>query len=158
MDIHLRSPSGHLPQEEPQGGVVLGHPEPELVGHGLELELLLAELAAERRPVLLARLLREELGEVSLRVPVARLHHAVDHVVGLPVAAGAGHLLQEAHLHLLALVLLVAPVVPQPLNGCPAKCKEFLITDSSLMKLNEGYVYAFKISRIEQLSIHIGLV
>ena len=55
----------HLPQEESQCGVWLRHGEPELVGHGLEVELLLADLAAERRAVLVARLLREQLGEVS---------------------------------------------------------------------------------------------
>ena len=49
------------------------------------------------------------------------LHHAVDGVVRLPVAAGPGDLLQEAHPHLFTLLLLVVPVVPEPLDGCPEK-------------------------------------
>ena len=51
----------YLPQKESQSRVGLRHGEPELVGHGLELELLLGELDAERRPVLVARLLSEQL-------------------------------------------------------------------------------------------------
>ena len=49
------------------------------------------------------------------------LHHAVDGVVRLPVAAGPGDLLQKGHPHLFALLLLVVPVVPEPLDGCPEK-------------------------------------
>ena len=49
------------------------------------------------------------------------LHHAVDGVVRLPVAAGPGDLLQKGHPHLFALFLLVVPVVPEPLDGCPEK-------------------------------------
>ena len=65
----MLSKTPYLPQEESQGRVGLCHREPELVCHGLELELLLGEVAAKRRPVLVARLFREQLRQVPLRIP-----------------------------------------------------------------------------------------
>ena len=67
-DGHNLSPAikcdSDLPQKESECGVGLFHGEPELVGHGLELKLLLADLAAKCCTVLVARLLREQLGQV----------------------------------------------------------------------------------------------
>ena len=63
LESHNLSPTikcdSDLPQKESECGVGLFHGEPELVGHGLELELLLADLAAKCCAVLVARLLRE---------------------------------------------------------------------------------------------------